>query len=107
MPKAAGLRRLYSAPSVSMAAATLSQESILTLEDMQARLEQLEATVTRLETHARHADGIIALLLGVVAEASGLELDLDIDKDDLPGANHDWLEYILERFEMGREANEG
>ena len=46
-------------------------------------------------------------LVGVVAEASGLELDFDFYKDDLPGANHEWLEYILERFEMGREANEG
>ena len=79
----------------------------MTPDEMQARLEQLEATVARVETHARHADGIIALLVGVVAEASGLELDLDLDKDDLPGANHEWLEYIIERFEMGREANEG
>ena len=75
-----------------------------TPDEMQARLKQLEATVTRLETHARNADGIVALLVGVVAEASGLELDLDLDKDDLPGANHEWLEYIIERFEMGREA---
>ena len=79
----------------------------MTPDEMQARLEQLEATVARLETHARHADGIIALLVGVLAEASGLELDLDIDKDDLPGANHDWLEYILERLAMGRDVNEG
>jgi hypothetical protein len=76
-------------------------------DEMQARLEQLEATVAQLETHARHADGIIALLVGVVAEASGLELDLDLDKDDLPGANHEWLEYIIERFEMGREGSDG
>ena len=76
----------------------------MTPDEMQTRLEQLEATVARLETHARHADGIIALLVGVVAEASGLELDLDLDRDDLPGANHDWLEYIIERFEMGRDA---
>ena len=79
----------------------------MTPDEMQARLEQLEATVACLETHARNADGIIALLVGVVAEASGLELDLDIDKDDLPGANHEWLEYIIERFEMGRGVNEG
>ena len=78
----------------------------MTPDEMRAGPEQLEATVARLETQARHADGIIALLVGVVAEASGLELDLDVDKDDLPGANHDWLEYIIERFEMGRDARE-
>ena len=77
----------------------------MTSDEMQARIEQLEATMARLETHARHADGIIALLVGVVAEASGLELDLDLDMNDLPGANHEWLEYIIERFEMGRDAN--
>ena len=76
-------------------------------EDMQARIEQLEAAVARLETHARNADGIIALLVGVVAEASGLDLDLDIDRDDMPGANQEWLEYIIERFEMGRDAGQG
>ncbi len=77
----------------------------MTPDEMQTRLEQLEATVARLETHARHADGIIALLVGVIAEASGLELDFDLDKGDLPGANHEWLEYIIERFEIGRDAN--
>ena len=77
----------------------------MTPDEMQRRIEQLEATVTRLEIHARNGDGIIALLVGVVAEASGLELDLGIDKDDMPDANHDWLEYIIERFEMGRETN--
>ena len=82
------------------------KEGYLTPDEMQARLEQLEATVAHLETHARNADGIIALLVGVVAEASGLDLDLNFDKDDLPGANHEWLEYIIERFEMGRDASE-
>ena len=77
----------------------------MTPDEMQARIEQLEATVVRLETHARHADGSIALLVGVVAEASGLELDLDIDKEDMPGANHEWLKYIIERFAMGRDGS--
>lgn len=78
----------------------------MTPEELQKRLEQLEKTVARLETDARNADGIIALLVGVVAEASGLDLDLDIDKQDMPGANHKWLDYIIERFEMGRDAGQ-
>ena len=81
------------------------EAATVTTEGMQRRLEEHEASLRRLETHARNADGVLAVMLGVVAEASGVELDLDINKDGMPGAHHEWLDHIFKRFEAGLKAS--
>lgn len=78
---------------------------MVTREDLERRIEELEAALKRLEAYARNADGVLAVMLGVVAEASGVELDLDLDKDDTPGAHHEWLDHIVERFNAGLRAS--
>jgi hypothetical protein len=81
------------------------EPAMVTREDLQRRIDELEASLKRLETHARNADGVLPVMLGVVAEASGVELDLDLDKDGTSRAHHQWLDHIVERFNAGLRAN--
>jgi hypothetical protein len=75
----------------------------MTPEEMQARIEQLEVTLAQVEEHARNADGLVALLVGMVANMAGV--GLEIDKDDMPGAAREWTDLIIDRFEMGQNTD--
>lgn len=76
----------------------------MTPDQIQRRIEQLEASVAELQAQARNADGVIALLLGIVAGTTGVAFELD--REELPGIPSPWLDLIFERFEMGQNMEE-
>ena len=75
----------------------------MTNEELAAAVDDLRAMVTRLEGEARHADALVALLIGIVAGKSDLQLNLDIG--GVSGLPREWVELIVDRVRSGMSAS--
>lgn len=75
----------------------------MTNEELAAAVDDLRATVARLEGEARHADALIALLIGIVAGKADLQLNLDIG--GVSGLPPEWVELIVDRVRSGMNAS--
>ena len=74
----------------------------MTIEELGKRVEDLESVVADLKAEVRQADALIALLVGIVAGKSDLELNLDIGS--VAGLPAGWVELIVDRVRSGMNA---
>ena len=71
-------------------------------KELATAVSELQQTVACPEGEARHADALVALLVGIVAGKADLQLSLNIG--DVHGLVREWVELITSRVRSGVDA---
>ena len=74
----------------------------MTNKKLATAVSEFQQSVARPEGETRHANALVALLVGIVAGKADLQLNLNIG--DVHGLGREWVELITSRVRSGVDA---